>query len=186
MDEFEYVMVLISLILGLGLTQLLIGISNIIKNWSKVNAYLPHILCVVVVFGLHIQEWWVNYNYSKSVEEWKFLLFVTIVVSPIILFIMARLLFPTFNINNLDLRMYYMLNYRKFYLFGFIMAVFSIPHNLMVFDFSISDQYPQFLVASVLLIPVVYKTDKNWFHYGLSGLLFLVGLIFVIVINPSL
>ncbi|MDH5398580.1 MAG: hypothetical protein OEX02_10555 [Cyclobacteriaceae bacterium] len=187
MSQFEYIMVLISLILGLGLTQLLFGVANLLTRWSNVKVYLPHAICIVVVFGLHVQEWWVNYIYSYAIETWHFSVFFSLLVYPIFLFIMARLLFPlSLDAKIIDLKQFYLANYRSFYFFGLLLVLTSIPKNILLLDMAISDQANHALLASIILIPVVIRTDKNWFHYGLSIMMFLTGLLYVLIFNPRL
>ncbi|MBX2916563.1 MAG: hypothetical protein KF856_14935 [Cyclobacteriaceae bacterium] len=62
MSPFEYVSVLISIILGLGITQIVTGVADVIQNWRNVKLYLPHALWVMFVFFLHMQERWVLYE----------------------------------------------------------------------------------------------------------------------------
>ena len=44
MTPFEYVTVLISIILGLGITQIVTGVADIIHQWDKMKLYWPHML----------------------------------------------------------------------------------------------------------------------------------------------
>ena len=93
MSPFEFVTVLISIILGLGITQIMSGIADLIHQWEKVKLYWPHLLWVMLVFILHVQEWWLVYE-LKSVTVWRLPYFLFQVLYPISLFILARILFP--------------------------------------------------------------------------------------------
>ena len=187
MSEFEYVMVLISLILGLGISQILVGIANLLKKSHKVKFYIPHLICIVVVFMIHIQEWWINYEYSRKIMEWRFSVFFFMVAYPILLYIMARLLFPLhLSAKSIDLREFYMVHYRKFFLFGFMMSLMAIPQNLFLLDVSLGDQLNQILITLVLLIPIIFKTRKDWVHYSLVTIMAGIGVFYIIIINPKL
>ncbi len=68
-SAFEYVTVLISIILGLGITQILTGIADLFQKSDRVKFYWPHILWVLFVLILHIQEWWVTGFPEKYFEH---------------------------------------------------------------------------------------------------------------------
>ncbi|QOI98670.1 MAG: hypothetical protein HRU69_14785 [Flammeovirgaceae bacterium] len=61
MTPFEYVIVLISIILGLGITVILSGVAGLIRQWRKMAVYWPYLIWVVLVFVMHIHEWWNMY-----------------------------------------------------------------------------------------------------------------------------
>src|SRR4051812_23976190 len=93
MTPFEYVTVLISIILGLGITQIISGVADLIHNSERVKIYWPHLLWVILAFFLHVQEWWQIYE-LKSYTGWYLPVFIFIILYPINLFILARILFP--------------------------------------------------------------------------------------------
>lgn len=45
MTPFEYVSVLISIILGLGITQIVSGLADIVQHRHQVQLYWPHLMC---------------------------------------------------------------------------------------------------------------------------------------------
>ena len=49
MEPFEYVVVLTSLILGLGIAQILTSVADIFSNLKNVNIGYTHTLLVMVV-----------------------------------------------------------------------------------------------------------------------------------------
>src|SRR5258708_26145396 len=73
-SSFEYVTVLISIVLGLGITQILTGIARLIQKRNKLIVYWPHLLWIIFILFLHVQEWWVMYE-LKTVMQWRFSLF---------------------------------------------------------------------------------------------------------------
>ena len=187
MSDFEYIMVFVSLILGLGITQLLIGVVQIIVNWKRTITFLPHTLSIFLIFILHIQQWWVNYDLNETVEKWHFSYFVLMSLFPIILFIMSRLLFPiNWEKDEVNLREFYLNNYRKFYLFGCLMFAGSIPLNWIMLELDWVAQQNQILLLCLMLIPVFFNTRRDWFHYGIAIVLSLIALFYVILVNPNL
>ena len=93
MSPFEYVIVLISIILGLGITTILTGVAELIKHTRPVTLYVPYIVWILLIFVLHIQDWWVSYRLMEE-KVWTLPLFLLIILYPINLYILAHLLFP--------------------------------------------------------------------------------------------
>src|SRR5688572_17301742 len=107
MSPFEYVIVLISIILGLGITTILTGIAELIKHARPNSLYIPYSIWIVLIFVLHVQEWWISYQ-LKSVEIWTLQFFLLIVLYPINLYILAHLLFPAALSKEFDSKDFYL------------------------------------------------------------------------------
>src|SRR5579871_3747661 len=93
MSPFEYVTVLISIILGMGLTQLVTGFSSIIIRWERVKIYWPHLVLIFLVFIIQIQDWWATYE-LQSYAYWRLPTFLFMILYPVNLYLLARILFP--------------------------------------------------------------------------------------------
>jgi hypothetical protein len=171
MTPFEYVTVLISIILGLGITQIITGVADMIHQWERVKLYWPHLMWIVFVFFLHVEEWWVIYNLQK-VEVWEMSMFLFVILYPINLFILARILFP-FGTGDAgtDFKEFYFNNFRKFFIWVILLSLLSLFENLFVHGYSISEQPIQIC----LVLGISFLTYKNykreWVHKWLVILL---------------
>ena len=58
MDEFSYLSVLISVILGLAVTQILKGFRGILLSRTRVRIYWPVIAWAVLLLLVCVQSWW--------------------------------------------------------------------------------------------------------------------------------
>jgi len=58
MSLFEFLMVLVSIIIGLGLAEILTGIAKMIRARASIQPYWVHAVAVVVLFGALLQQWW--------------------------------------------------------------------------------------------------------------------------------
>ncbi|MCX7356632.1 MAG: hypothetical protein NT015_00545, partial [Alphaproteobacteria bacterium] len=76
MTMFEYVMVLASIIVGLGMTHLLQGVLDIVQE--RTRAYWVHLVWVAWAFIQAIFWWWWEFRYSE-VEAWTFPLFLFVI-----------------------------------------------------------------------------------------------------------
>ena len=180
-SAFEYITVFISIILGLGVTQILTGIADLVHQNERVKVYWPHIVWIFLVLILHVQEWWVTFE-LRSIHQWRFPLFLFVLLYPVVLFILARLLFPFgFNEGVIDLKKFYFENYRRIFLFGAILAFLSIIDNLLLRDYAAQDIIAQSTVLVLLSLMAIVKNSKAWLHKSvvIFMLLFLIGSIAV-------
>ncbi|CAN5225616.1 hypothetical protein BH09BAC3_BH09BAC3_20470 [soil metagenome] len=174
MTPFEYVSVLISIILGLGITQIMTGLADIVHQWNRVKLYWPHLLWIVLVFILHIQEWWETYQ-LQVFTSWRLSTFLFFSLYPVNLFILARILFPLNpkEEETVNLKDFYLANFRKFYLSLMILIVLSIISNLIVHGFT----YDQLLLVLLLLVigaVAVGNFRNELVHKAMALILFLV------------
>ncbi|HEY3405642.1 MAG TPA: hypothetical protein VGK59_19800 [Ohtaekwangia sp.] len=176
MSPFEYVIVLISIILGLGITTILTGLAEWIKHSNRSRLYAPYVIWIVLVFVMHVHEWWVSYG-LKSIERWPMSLFMFIVLYPINLYVLAHLLFPVDYKNGPDSKTFYLTNYRKIFISVCIMVVLSMIENMTLLDRSIVEQLPHVLVLSVLVTMILIRTTKTLAHLLLALALLIILLI---------
>ncbi len=94
MGAFDYLSVLISIVLGLGITQLLGGFGRWLEQRKALKAYAPAIVWAIALLLVHVQTWWSMFG-LRYWEEWTFLQFSVVLAQPIILYLMAALVFPT-------------------------------------------------------------------------------------------
>jgi hypothetical protein len=187
MTPFEYITVLISIILGLGITQIISGIADLIHHSNRVRIYWPHILLIVLIFFLQVQEWWQIYD-LKTHGAWRLPVFLFISLYPINLFILARILFP-FGVTEevIDLKKFYFENFRKFYLFILLSALISGAENIFIHDLHPTTQILQLFILLSSLLIVIKRYKKEWIHYAYIITLVTVMLVsFVVAWNEYL
>lgn len=180
MTPFEYVTVLISIILGMGITQIVTGVADIIHQWERVRLYWPHLLWVLFLFFLHIQEWWSIFE-LRPMQSWYLGTFLFIILYPINLFILARILFPFGSTEGTNFREFYFANYRKFFFWAVILPVLSIIDNVFINGYPIKDQVIQILLIAGLGLLLWKDTRAEWVHQLVVILLLvmlLMGMIF--------
>ncbi|MFZ6000463.1 MAG: hypothetical protein ACOYW3_08115 [Bacteroidota bacterium] len=171
MTPFEYVSVLISIVLGLGITQIVTGVADLIHHWVRVKFFWPHLLIVFLVFFLHLQEWWLLYS-LKDHGEWRLSIFLFTILYPIFLFIMARILFPSdFTSPMLDLRDFYFANYRKFFLIISILALLSIIDNVFIQQRAWGGQLFQIVLLVSMIVISARKFESITLHKVVAILL---------------
>lgn len=171
MTPFEYLTVLISIILGLGITQILTGIADIIHQWNRMKIYWPHALWIVLVFVMHIHEWWYMYELKRH-EQWHLLSFLFLILYPILLFVLARILFPFGAMDaEVDFKTFYFENYRKFFLLVSLLVVLAILQDVVLEGYTLVNQLPKLIIPVVLGFCAFKKIRQEMLHQAIVLLL---------------
>jgi hypothetical protein len=164
MTPFEYVTVLISIILGLGITQIVTGVADIIHQWEKMKLYWPHALWIWLVFIMHIHEWWNTYDLRQH-QSWYLISFLFVILYPIILFVLARILFPFGNMEaETDFKVFYFSNYRKFFLIVIVLASLAIAQDLLMESLPWEDEILKLIIVASLSVVALKKWNNETLH----------------------
>ena len=75
MAAFEYLSVLISIILALGMTRVLGGVGEMLQARSHRRIYWVHAIWIVNLFLYLVIAWWIFYRWRNQ-QPWTFFLFV--------------------------------------------------------------------------------------------------------------
>lgn len=170
MTPFEYVIVLISVILGLGITTILTGVAELIKHNRPVKLYTPYIIWIVLIFVLHIQDWWLSYK-LQSIKVWELHSFLLIIIYPICLYILAHLLFPSSMDAKFDSRTFFLAHYPRIFIGAIILVVLSVVQNVFVDVYGIESQIPQLIVFLILGGVLFTRSQRSTVHFIVAFLL---------------
>jgi len=93
MDAFEYISILTSIIIGLGMAQLLLGVSRIIQHPDVARPYWVHLSWVLAMFMYSVFWWWWEFNLNE-IEIWTFGAYLLVILYAFLVFLMCALLSP--------------------------------------------------------------------------------------------
>ena len=93
MNLFEFLMILLSLIVGLGLAEILRGTARFLKRGGKREIPWTHGVATMAVFVGLLQTFWESWG-LRTVGEWSFPAMLLMLGSPICLYLMAYILIP--------------------------------------------------------------------------------------------
>lgn len=100
MNLFEFLLIVVSILLGLGITELLSGVARILRG--ELPAGRLHTLWILIVFLVQAQLAW-GLWLLRSLEEWRYPEFLLLLTGPIVLYMASAVLFPaTVQSGNLD------------------------------------------------------------------------------------
>jgi hypothetical protein len=123
MGVFEYLAVLISIVVGLGLTHLLVSITRAIHARHSARVYWVQLVWALNLALWLIAFWWFTFALN-TVTEWTYGLYVFLIVYAVLLYLLAALLFPHDPPDDQDYESHFFTNRRWFYgtltIFAFI------------------------------------------------------------------
>jgi hypothetical protein len=93
LDAFSYLSVLLSIILGLAITQVLQGYRGLMLARGRVCAYAPPLIWSGVVLVLATQLWWSSFGLARR-TDWTFLQFAVVLLQTVVLYMLAGLALP--------------------------------------------------------------------------------------------
>ncbi len=121
MDEFSYLSVLLSIIIGLAITQILKGYRGIVLARTRVGLYWPVLLWSASLLVMNIQSWWASFG-LREVRVWTFAKFGIVLVQTILQYMLAAIVLPDFfGGERVDLREHYFGHAR--WLLGLVIGV---------------------------------------------------------------
>jgi hypothetical protein len=164
MDEFGYLSVILSIILGLSVTQLLQGLSQVINARDRVRIYGPAIGWALLLLVIDVQAWWALFG-LRNRHAWTFLQFAVLLLETIMLYLLAALALPsTFGGETVDLRANYFRHARWF--FGSFVTVLLVSiMKSVVIDGSLPGRFDLgFHLFWIVGAGVAVVTRNDLFH----------------------
>ncbi|HEX8392914.1 MAG TPA: hypothetical protein VF665_11200 [Longimicrobium sp.] len=159
----EYLSVLVSIVVGLGISHLLSGAGKLVVARRRVRMYAPTLVGIVLVFLAHVQFWWGNLGYGSEVEN-NYFAFLLFLMNPVLLYLLAVLVLPDFDTpGELSLRDHYRENRVWFY--GLITALpaLSALRNILVQGSPAMTPERPFELAFLLLgLSAIAFTGERW------------------------
>lgn len=104
MTQFEYLSVLVSILVGLGLSHLLASTAQLIRLRRRVRIYAPTLALMGTLFLAQVQIWWAAFE-RREQASWQFFSFVLYLLIPVVAALLSYLVIPDLdNVDEIDLR----------------------------------------------------------------------------------
>jgi hypothetical protein len=132
MSAFEYLSVLISIVLALGMTRVLAGVGEMLQARARCRVYWVHAVWIVNLFLYLVLAWWIFYRWRNQ-QPWTFFLFIFVLISPTILFLASLLLFPSERALDqfVDYKKHYFANHRAFFIIFALFTPVDVADSLL-------------------------------------------------------
>jgi hypothetical protein len=92
-DLFFHVRIVMGMVVGLGITRLLMGVAGLIQHPARAKISAIHLLWVLSVLVELVLFWWWEFA-LYDLTSWSFGVFAFLIIYAISLFLMAAVLFP--------------------------------------------------------------------------------------------
>jgi len=169
MDAFSYLSVLLSIILGLAITQLLQGIGRIIQHRGRVDMFWPSIAWAGLLVLVSVQTWWALFG-LRDRQHWSFFPFLIVVLQTINLYLVTALVLPEIApAERVDLREHYFTQARWFFSLTIVAVLISLAKDLVL-----NGSFPAPANTAIQLIFVVVAVSaiiiqRPWYHKLIAG-----------------
>jgi hypothetical protein len=180
-NPFEYVSILISIILGLGITQILSSYSDLLYRYKEVKFYWPQTLWILFILFLHIQDWFITYQLKEKVV-WHLPELIFVLLYPVSLFMATKILLPTNEKEeSTNMKLYF---FSQFPILFYIVAT-SILCSVFFNIFLLNNRLFQQTHLLIFLLTMIYvafkKIDNETIHKSIAITISAVALFSVIL-----
>lgn len=191
MSQLEYLIALISIIVGLGLTDLAQSLRELVRPGRRVQWHWLPLLWAANVFLIVVQLWWASFTvlqeeiFSRAVAFLPFLLFF------VGLYLACAFSLPDLGWRTapapksddnaeLDLEAFYFSEAHRRWFFGLLIGLVLLSQAITIPLFLLrKDVSPTVVVANAAqngalaaLLGTLIATDRRWVHAAVALLLF--------------
>ena len=132
MDAFSYLSVLLSIIIGLAVTQLLTGMRGQMLGRERVRGFWPTQIWAGALLLICTQTWWAMFD-LRSRQNWDFADFAILLAQTIALYLLTGLVYPDFAPEReVDLRAHYFAQRRHFFSLSLAATALSLGRDLVL------------------------------------------------------
>ena len=167
MDAFSYLSVLLSIILGLAVTQVLTGFRGLLHSRVRVRIFWPTIAWACMALVICAQTWWAMFD-LRAYQTWTFAGFAVVLLHLICLYMLCGLVLPDFPGDQpIDLRAFYFAQHR--WVGGLIVLTLCVS---LAKDVVLNGRLPHplnvaFHVIFIVAAAISAITRAEWYHKGL-------------------
>lgn len=168
MSRFEYLSVLVSIVVALGLSEVASSWGRLLRHRARVRFYWLHAVWSAFVVLFMIQFWWGFWNF-RTIEEWSFLGLVCVVGEALVMVLASLILMPgDIPSDGVDLREHYYEQKSLFFGLAFVLLCM-----LALVDSVVSDQKFLHLEnairgAGLVVAAWAAVSDREGVHVGLT------------------
>jgi hypothetical protein len=130
LTPFDYLTVLVSIVMGLAIANVLTGLANVMLARERVGFYWPPVAWAVWLFFIEAQHWWAQWGVHHT-RVWNFGTFLLELLVPVNLFLLSALALPARESGDApDLFAWYSRNRRWFFGLMFCLPLLSIAEEV--------------------------------------------------------
>ncbi|MGA2018831.1 MAG: hypothetical protein ABSH26_17975 [Opitutaceae bacterium] len=185
MNQFEFLSVFVSIIIALGISNILSSAMRLIRRRGRVRMHFPTLVWMAVLFLLQLFIWWLAFQ-RREWTNWTFFRFLLYLLMPILVSVPGYLLVPEIELEltpEYDLEAEFNHNRRWFFALLAAMGTVSFVESAVsatTWTLSLSSVWP---LASVALCIGGFWSRAKWAQLAvaftfLAVLLGYIGVVF--------
>ena len=167
MSTFEFITVLLSIVVGLGITRLLGGLARAIEIRGSLKFYWVQGIWSINIGLYLVVFWWVVVFNHSSREHWVFLNFLLLLLYSTLIFLQAALILPRDLEEGTDLASHFFSVRPWFFGIGALLPLVELGDSLthgLENVLSFGPAYILLQLSGLVLNVVAARTDNRRFH----------------------
>lgn len=185
-EIFNYLAIVLSIVVGLGLTTALDALTRLVKYRKNIKIYWVPILWEMGVLLMLLLHWFGIWNYQEM-QDWTFPKFLLLLLPAISLYITSHLAFPEIHEGKkYDMEDNYYRNRRYFFGAALSYFVFDGISSTLLYDignwFSLENG---FRLAGIALVYISARSDNRTIHAVISILALAALIAFVLIFSNT-
>jgi hypothetical protein len=177
MAEYQHLVVVMSILLGMSVTQLLKGIAQLYRGRQR--PYWLHSAWAVFLVVFSLLLWWTYWNY-RTVTDWNFFRFVLYLSPTVVFYFLGAVTFPDPADSVTDLREYFYSRRRSFFGAFAAYGVAAGTTAVVVRGMDFFDSSQLFRLGMVLLSLVAMRSRNERLHAAIFGLFASLLIVFIV------
>ena len=164
MDPFSYLSVLLSIILGLAITQILLGVRGMVLSRTRVVTYWPALVLAGLLFLMAVQSWWAMFG-LREVQVWTFPMFAIVLLQTTALYMLTALVLPEFfGEHVIDLRAHYFAHRVLFFSLLAATLLISLAKDVVISGHMTNNVNLGFHLGFIAATLGAVVTTREWYH----------------------
>jgi hypothetical protein len=185
-DAFSYLSVLLSIIVGLAITEVLQGYRTLLLARSQVVLYGPSLIWSALLLVFAAQFWWASFGLAAH-REWSFATFGIILLQTIFLYMMSAIVLPDVpDDGELRLRDHYYRQVTPFFTISLLMLAVSVAKEWMLDDRLPDPTNLGFHAAFATMSVAALSTRRPRVHEALAGGMVLFAFAYIAILFAHL
>jgi hypothetical protein len=168
MSLFEFLMILLSIIVGLGIAEVLNGIGRIMRAGRILEMGWIHTSLALLVFLALLQIFWESWPLQRY-DTWTFPAMAMMLTAPICLHLIAHIMFPSVD-DPTPLEEHYFKRCRVIWALALIALVINTAYRPIAFGQELAAWDNLSSAVQLVFVPLLMISLNRRLHYFLVPL----------------
>lgn len=172
MTLFEYVSVMVGIVLALGVSHLLDATSRILRerSWHELDPLFS--VWFLIQIGIHFEVWWALWSY-RDLAVWDYMSFVYVIIGPVLLVINNGFLVPTrAELGSVCLEEHFLTMKPRIMGVWILFMAWSVLFGPIVAGELVEEVISQVVMIGLVLLTLFTRSRRVHLWAGVSAILF--------------